>query len=170
MNFDIADLALSQNPLTAAEAASSSGDYRKVLFHFIEKVEQYLASYEQVDQINIVAGGTGFAAGDVINFSGGSPDTAASATVATVDASGVIQTVNITSPGRGYSSAPSLTVSSANGANATLTAQISDRIPTNLTFSRGTLSENTETSTFFRTYGTQFGFEATSIDIKAEGN
>lgn len=168
MQFDIADLDLSQNPLTASEAAATSGDYRKVLFHFIEKYEQYLSSYEQVTDITVTAGGTGFAAGDVVNFSGGSPDTAATATVGTVDSSGVIQTISISSPGKGYTSVPSLTVTSTNGANATLTAVISDRVPTNLTMSRGSLSEDTDAGTFFRTYGSTFGFESTSIDIKAE--
>lgn len=168
MQFDISDLDLSQNPLTASEAAATTGDYRKVLFHFIEKYEQYLSSYEQVTDITVTAGGTGFAAGDVVNFSGGSPDTAATATVGTVDTSGVIQTISISSPGKGYTSVPSLTVTSTNGANATLTAVISDRVPTNLTMSRGSLSEDTDAGTFFRTYGSTFGFESTSIDIKAE--
>ena len=168
MQFDIADLDLSQNPLTASEAAATTGDYRKVLFHFIEKYEQYLSSYEQVTGVTITAGGTGFIAGDVVNFSGGSPDTAATATVGSVDGSGTIQTVTISSNGKGYTSAPSLTVTSTSGANATLTAVISDRVPTNLTMSRGSLSEDTDAGTFFRTYGSTFGFESTSIDIKAE--
>jgi len=168
MQFDIADLDLSQNPLTASEAAATSGDYRKVLFHFIEKYEQYLSSYEQVTGITVTAGGTGFIAGDVVNFSGGNPDTAATATVGSVDSSGVIQTITISSNGKGYTSAPTLTVTSTSGANATLTAVISDRVPTNLTMSRGSLSEDTDAGTFFRTYGSTFGFESTSIDIKAE--
>lgn len=168
MQFDIADLDLSQNPLTASEAAASTGDYRKVLFHFIEKYEQYLSSYEQVTGITVTAGGTGFIAGEVVNFSGGNPDTAATATVGTVDSSGAIQTITISSPGKGYTSAPTLTVTSTSGANATLTAVISDRVPTNLTMSRGSLSEDTDAGTFFRTYGSTFGFESTSIDIKAE--
>lgn len=168
MSINLSDLNLSANAFTTSEAASSSGDFRKFLFHIVETFQQYLALYEQLDSITITTAGTDYAVGDTINFSGGSPDTSAAATVATVDGSGGVTSVTISDNGKGYSSAPTITVSSSNGTGCVLAAVITDRVPENLSITRGSLSEDTDTATLQRTFGVTFGFEATSLDIKAE--
>jgi|LULO01.1.fsa_nt_gb hypothetical protein len=168
LSINLSDLNLSANAFTTAEAASSSGDYRKLLFHVVEKFQQYISSYEQVSSITITTPGTNYEVGDTVNFSGGSSDVTAVATVSSVDASGGVTGITISNPGKGYSSAPSATLSSTAGTGCVLAPVITDRVPENLSITRGSLSEDTDTSTLSRTFGITFGFESTSLDIKAE--
>jgi hypothetical protein len=169
LSIPLSSLGFSQNDFTSGEAATNGGDYRKFLYHVIEKYYLYLQTYEQVETISIDNGGQSYVVGDPIDFSGGSPDSSAVATVASVDATtGAITSVNISNSGRGYESVPTLDVDSANGINAILTATITSRVPTNLEISRGSLTEDIDTETLNRLYQVTFGFEATALEIKPE--
>ena len=76
---------------------------------------------------NVVNAGSGYHIGDQIVFTGGGFATAAQAHVSQVDASGAITAVQVDNPGKGYSSAPviSVTRSSGTGTNAQLVAALS---------------------------------------------
>lgn len=71
-----------------------------------------------VASVNVVSGGTGYTNGASVSFTGGTPTSAATATI-TTDGSGVITVVNVTSVGSGYDSAPSASVSGGTGASLT---------------------------------------------------
>jgi hypothetical protein len=77
-------------------------------------------SQNGVGSITIGDGGADYVVGDAIAGTGGD-GSGFSATVATVDGSGAILTVDIT-PGTGYTSAPTLAVTSDAGSGASLTA------------------------------------------------
>jgi hypothetical protein len=81
------------------------------------------ATYGAVNPIIIVEGGSGYANNDVLNFSGGSPLTAARGVVST-DAAGVIKFVALTYVGSGYKFIPEVRVISKNGKGAELLATI----------------------------------------------
>lgn len=169
LNIPLSSLGFSENDFTSDEAATSGGDYRKFLYHVIEKFYLYLQTYEQIDNIAITSGGQSFQVGDALDFTGGSPEVAAAGTVSSVDAStGAITGITLTNQGRGYETVPTVTVDSTNGINATLTATITDRIPTNLEIARGSLTEDIDTETLNRLYQVTFGFEATALEIKPE--
>jgi len=70
-------------------------------------------------------GGTGYEVGDTIAGSGGA-GTGFAGQVATVDGDGTILTVTITTAGSGYTSAPTLAITTDAGTGATLTATIDD--------------------------------------------
>lgn len=74
----------------------------------------------QVQELALTAGGTGYTSGDLI-FTGGGGTGAAGTFIA---AAGVITSVTLTNPGRGYTSAPSVTA--AAGSGATITATIAE--------------------------------------------
>jgi len=76
-----------------------------------------------VTKITIVSEGTGYEVGDAISGTGGGGSGFA-AEVSEVDEDGKIVAVAITDPGSGYSSAPTLSVSSTGGTGASLTATI----------------------------------------------
>lgn len=168
LNIPLSSLGFSENDFTSDEAATSGGDYRKFLYHVIEKFYIYLQSYEKIDAITISSPGQSYVVGDEIDFTGGSPEVTAVATVASIDNNGGITGINISNYGRGYESAPTVTVDSANGINAVVTAAITDRIPTNLAIARGSLTEDIDTETLNRLYQVTFGFEATALEIKPE--
>jgi len=83
-------------------------------------------TYQQdngVAAIAITVAGTGYEVGDVITGADGG-GTGFAGEVAAVDGSGGITGVTITDPGTGYTSAPTLSVTSALGAAAVLTATV----------------------------------------------
>jgi hypothetical protein len=169
INIPLAALGFTENEFTPEEAATNASDFRKFLFHVVEKYYTYLSRYDQVDAVVIDTAGSNYAVGDVITFSGGSPDVNATAEVATVGSGGDITGVTITNAGRAYESAPTgFTVSTVNGINADFTASITDRLPTNLSIARGSLTEDIDTETLSRLYQITLGFESTNLRLKNE--
>lgn len=77
----------------------------------------------QISDVEIDTGGEDYEVGDAISATGGG-GSGFSAEVAAVDASGAITAVTILDPGSGYTSAPTLSVSSTAGKNAVLTAVV----------------------------------------------
>jgi hypothetical protein len=172
MNIPLSALGFTENALTTDEVRQGASDFRKFLFHTIEKYYQYLATYDQLDTVSIDAAGSNYAVGDLITFTGGSPDVNGVARVATVDGGGGILTVDFTSggnKGRGYETAPTgFNVTTTNGINADFSATITDRLPANLSLARGSLSEDLDTETLSRLYQVTFGFESTNLTLKGE--
>lgn len=172
MNIPLSALGFTENALTTDEVRQGASDFRKFLFHTIEKYYQYLATYDQLDAVTITTAGTNYAVGDLITFTGGSPDVNGVARVATVDGAGAIQSVDFTSggtKGRGYETVPTgFNVTTTNGINADFTATITDRLPANLSLARGSLSEDLDTETLSRLYQVTFGFESTNLTLKGE--
>jgi Bacterial Ig domain len=86
--------------------------------------------------INIVSGGTGYAVGDSLTFTGGGGSSAA-ATVASVDGTGAITGITLSNGGGGYTSAPVVGVNSTAGTGANLSASLTvgtcARLSTNTT-------------------------------------
>lgn len=86
----------------------------------IDATEQGVDTSDNVVDISIVSGGTGYTSGD-IRFTGGGFSTVATATFTATD--GVIDGVTITGGGVGYTSAP--TVDGDNGGNEDATFTVS---------------------------------------------
>ena len=84
----------------------------------IDATEQGVDTSDNVVDISIVSGGTGYTAGDLV-FTGGGFSTVATATY-TVDGSGEIQTVTITGGGVDYTSAPTVEGNIVGGATFTV--------------------------------------------------
>ena len=80
----------------------------------------------QVSGVSVVAGGAGYAIGDVVNFAAAPKATGsgASGAVSAVDANGAITAINVTAPGGQYSLPPIISVASANGTGALLNATL----------------------------------------------
>lgn len=75
--------------------------------------------------VSIDTAGTGYSVGDALTFTGGSPTENAVGEVASVDSSNGITGITITNRGRGFTSAPTVGVTSA-GSGAVLTAALVD--------------------------------------------
>jgi hypothetical protein len=107
-----------------------------------------------VTSIAITAGGSGYASAPAVSFSGGSPTTPATATAliqAFVPAvlgppimvGGVIRGVPVFSPGTGYTTAPTITITDANGTGATVRANLGGTLmPVTSTAALPTVSVN----------------------------
>jgi hypothetical protein len=172
MNIPLSALGFTENALTTEEVRQGASDFRKFLFHTIEKYYQYLATYDQIDAVSIDGAGANYIVGDLITFTGGSPDVNGVARVAGVDASGGVTSVDFTgggTKGRGYEAAPTgFNVTTQNGINGNFSATITDRLPANLSLARGSLSEDLDTETLSRLYQVTFGFESTNLTLKGE--
>jgi Bacterial Ig domain len=84
-----------------------------------------IAQRDIVSAISVVSGGSGYAVGDPVSITGGGFSAAATAQVASVDGTGAITSVLITSAGSGYSSIPGVMASSGTGSGAQLSASLS---------------------------------------------
>jgi len=78
-----------------------------------------------VATLTIGTAGTGYEVGDVLSGTGGG-GTGFAGVVASVGGGGAITGVTITNPGSGYTSAPTISVASDEGASAVITATIND--------------------------------------------
>lgn len=79
----------------------------------------------QIASVEIEAGGGNYEVGDAISATGGG-GSGFSAEVSEVDASGAITAITILDPGSGYTSAPTLSVTSDAGSGADLTAVVDE--------------------------------------------
>ena len=69
-------------------------------------------------------GGSGYTVNDTVNIIGGGGDGTATAVIISVSGTGAITGVSLTNPGAGFTSVPKVTVSSATGSGASLTATL----------------------------------------------
>lgn len=79
----------------------------------------------QVGEISVNSGGSGYAVGDILTFSPPqNPGTAATARVSVVTSGGIIASVELTNPGSGYTSVPTIASSTGSGTGASLNVLI----------------------------------------------
>ena len=82
--------------------------------------------FEQVTEIEVTNGGTGYSATPTVTLTGGGGTGATIGTV-TVE-NGVITKIALSAKGTGYTSAPTVTITDSTGLNATATAKISSDV------------------------------------------
>ena len=82
--------------------------------------------FEQVTEIEVTHGGTGYSATPTVAITGGGGTGATIGTV-TVE-NGVITKIALSAKGTGYTSAPTVTITDSTGLNATATAKISSDV------------------------------------------
>lgn len=75
-----------------------------------------------IDNIVIVASGTGYSPNDPVIFTGGNPSKSAAGLITGVDINGAITQVGMTERGEGYLSTPTITIQSQNGTGGILQA------------------------------------------------
>ena len=175
IKIPVSELSFSENALTVAEAQDDTGDYRKFLYHVIRKYQEYIDSYEKLDNtagvggsgITIGTAGTGYVAGEALVFSGGNPTTAAAGTI-NVDGVGAITGFSITNYGAGYASVPTVTISTAAGVSGVLTANLTDNVPAKLAITKGSLVENTSDGTISRAYTSTFSFSESGLELATD--
>jgi hypothetical protein len=176
IKIPISELSFTENELTVAETQDDTGDYRKFLYHVIRKYQEYIDSFEKLDTtagvagsgITIGAAGTGYVVGEALVFSGGNPTTTAAGTIATIGTNGEITGFTITSFGSGYSTLPTVTVTTAAGTSGVLTANLTDNVPGKLAISKGSLVENTTDGTISRAYTSTFSFSESGLELATD--
>ena len=161
------NLTAGSNELTVAETQDLTGDYRKLLFHITRSYHTYLQTLESVASIGITTGGTLYAAGDTLVFSGGSPTVAATGTIATVGSGGEILTFSING-GSGYSTAPLMTITTTAGVNGVLYSTLSTHTPEKLTIAKGALVENASTGIINRSFTSTFGLDESGLELATD--
>ena len=85
----------------------------------------------------ITTAGTGYVVGNALVFSGGGGGSGAIATVSTIGANGTITGISLTNAGGGYTTAPTITVTSALGVGAVITCTIVPAAVTGITILNG---------------------------------
>lgn len=161
------------NHLTADESNQITGDYRKVAYHIIRKIHEYIDGLEHITGLTISAGGTGYAVTDTVDVPGIGTGTIA------IDASGAITDIflngssmlSVNNPGilgKGFTTAPVITVNSSTGVGAGISADISDLDPGKMDITKGSLSENTATNELTRPYTISFTFNEQGLELSNE--
>lgn len=165
IEIPLSDLGIPNNDLTITEGST---DFRKLGYHFIRKFYDYLDKQETVDSVSITSGGAGYAVGDVLVFTGGgNPTRAAAGTVSAVDGTGAITAVTISDAGEGYTSTPTVAITSATVTGAaTLTAVLTDLHPDNFSVTRSGVTESD--GTLRRIYSTEIGFSEEGLELASE--
>ena len=85
----------------------------------------------------ITTAGTNYVVGDKLVFTGGGGGSGAIASVSTIGANGAITAITLTNAGGGYTSVPSITVSSTLGAGAVITCALATAAVTGITILNG---------------------------------
>lgn len=156
------------NAFTIAEADGANGDFRKFLYHTLQKYVDYLATLEALDTVAPEPGfaGTGYALNDVITVSGGG-GTGAAAKVATVGVAGEVLTCTVTSAGSGFTTTPSGSITSASGSGCILQLALTTESPANMVITSTSLQAATD-STASKSYTVQFNFSIGALDVTSE--
>lgn len=161
------------NHLTAEESNQITGDYRKIAYHVVRKIHEYIDGLEHITGLTIAAGGTGYAVTDTVDIPGIGTGTIA------IDGSGAITDIflngssilSVNNPGtlgKGFTAAPVVTVNSSTGIGAGISADISDLDPGKMDITKGTLSENTATNELTRPYTISFTFNEQGLELSNE--
>ena len=168
------------NSLTEVEA-SEAGDMRKICYHFIRRFYDYLNEQNSIISITIANQGLNYTTADTIEVSGGGQSSAYSFNI-TVDANGAITGVtysgkshltgavasDATNVGKGFTSTPTVVISSSTGSGATASAVLTDNIPSKFSVGRLGISENVVTGELSRTYQANFTFNESGLEVSNE--
>lgn len=168
------------NSLTEVEA-SEAGDMRKICYHLIRRFYDYLNEQNSIISITIANAGLNYTTADTIEVSGGGQSSAYSFNI-TVDANGAINGVtysgkshltgslasDATNVGKGFTSTPTVTISSSTGSGATASAVLTDNIPSKFSVGRSGISENVTTGELSRTYQANFTFNESGLEVSNE--
>ena len=171
--FPLNDLIIGTNALTAEESNQISGDYRKVAYHFVRKIYEYLNDLEHISGLDIVAPGINYRSGDTIDFGDGvvatvSVDGNGSITEILYNGSSALSVNNPTPFGRQYNSAPNVSVTTSTGEGAVITASLTNLSPGKLEITKGTLQENSATGELTRPFSVTFTFNEQGLEIANE--
>lgn len=115
-NIEVINIPINSAVFKAVDIENPYGTSYQAKSHF-----QYYAPSQGVNDVTIVAGGTGYANGDVVSFSG--LGTGAKAKVVT-DSAGKIVSVVVVASGSGYSAVPTTSIATSGGTGASLTAKV----------------------------------------------
>lgn len=168
------------NSLTEVEA-SEAGDMRKICYHLIRRFYDYLNEQNSIISITIANAGLNYTTADTIEVSGGGQSSAYSFNI-TVDANGAITGVtysgkshltgavasDATNVGKGFTSTPTVVISSSTGSGATASAVLTDNIPSKFSVGRSGISENVVTGELSRTYQANFTFNESGLEVSNE--
>lgn len=168
------------NSLTEVEA-SEAGDMRKICYHLIRRFYDYLNEQNSIISITIANAGLNYTTADTIEVSGGGQSSAYSFNI-TVDANGAINGVtysgkshltdavaaDATNVGKGFTSTPTVVISSSTGSGASASAVLTDNIPSKFSVGRSGISENVVTGELSRTYQANFTFNESGLEVSNE--
>ena len=168
------------NSLTEVEA-SEAGDMRKICYHLIRRFYDYLNEQNKIISITVPNTGLNYTAADTIQVSAGGQNSAYSFAI-TVDSNGAITGVtysgkshltgavasDATNVGKGFTSTPTVTISSSTGSGATASAVLTDNIPSKFSVGRSGISENVTTGELSRTYQANFTFNESGLEVSNE--
>ena len=114
--IEVINIPVNSAVLQAIDLENPYGTTYSIRHHY-----NYYAPKQGVNEVTISAGGAGYSNGDVISFGG--PGTGAKGKVVT-DSTGKIVDVVIVASGSGYSSVPSVSVTTSGGTGASLAAKV----------------------------------------------
>lgn len=168
ISIPLSNLDQPNNPFTITESNGGAGDFRKFLFHILQKYADYLATLEAVDTIVPTAGsaGTNYLADEVITITGGG-GSGATAKIATVGGSGEVLTCTVLTGGSGYTTTPSGAITTASGSGCSLTIALETESPVNMTLAAANLIAIDDT-TATKSFTAQFNFSIIGMDVTAE--
>ncbi len=156
-----------KNPLSSSEASENTGDFRKLVYHILRRVETYLSEQESVASVAVSTAGTLYDAADTVAITGGG-GSGATASLTVDTGTGAITGVAVDTAGSGYTSTPSAVITTSTGSSAVLDVTLSTNTPAKFTCSKGFLSENTATDEVSRDYTTSFTFDESGLEMSAE--
>jgi hypothetical protein len=168
IGIPLSNLDQPNNPFTVTESAGGAGDFRKFLFHTLQKYVDYLSVLEGVATIGPAAGyaGTGYLVDEIITLSGGG-GTGATAKVASVGGAGQILTCEVLTAGSAYTTSPSASIQSVSGTGCTLEITLTAESPNNMVITSTNLQTASDT-TATKSYTVQFNFSISALDVSTE--
>lgn len=159
------------NLFESSEGAEDTGDFRKLCYHFLRKIQTYLSTLESVDSVTVDVAGSGYAAGDTVEISGGGGSGATATLI--IDGGGAITTgaitgITVTNPGSGYTSVPAAVITTSSGTLGAATVNLTAETPAKFDVTKGFLSENVLTDEVTRDFTATFTFDESGLEMASE--
>jgi len=151
--------------LTTSETAEDTGDFRKLTYHYLRAIQEYLDAQEGVDTVAVAGTQAGYAGTDTATVSGGG---GSGATVSLTIVAGVITAVAVDTPGSGYTSDPSVVVTTTTGTGATFTVNRTTNTPAKFDVTKGFLTENASNYEVTRDWTATFTFDESGLEMANE--
>ena len=169
------------NSLTDVES-SEAGDLRKICYHFVRRFYDYLSIQNQIQSVTISNGGLNYSTADTVTITGGGYSGSIELKVSAVDGvtgavlalthngtridAGASPTILV---GEGFTSTPTVAISSTTGSGCTLVVNLTDNIPEKFSMTRGSISENQANGELSRSYNANFTFNEAGLEVANEG-